>query len=131
MAIQKITDWRGWWDGMRSKAFKAGAESITTSLGALVTTNAAVGLKVPGLSDIGMGWKTAIATMLIQFTLRVVFAAAQYVANKPDPDVITETVETSHFTKDADTGAVSAGTSKTVTTTPTNPDSQLNEHNNV
>ena len=121
MATKKITDWRGWLEGMRSKAFKAGAESLTTNLGALFTTNGLANMKVPGLEGIGMGWKTAIATCLIQFALRTGVAAAQYVAAKPDPDVITETVETVHVTRDQVTGSVETGTSKTVTTTPVDP----------
>ena len=121
MPIIKKQDWNDWWDGMRSKAMKAGAESLTTNVGALLSTNGLANMKIPGLQDIGMGWKTAIATCLIQFTLRVVFAAAQYVANKPDPDVITETVETVHVRRDAVTGSVETGTSKTTTITPIAP----------
>lgn len=75
---------------------------------------------IPGLADIGMGWKTAIATTLIQFTLRVVAAASMYVRDKPDPDVITETVQTEHINRDSVTGVITeTGNSKTVTTTPT------------
>lgn len=117
MATKKFTDWRGWLDGMRSKAMKAGAESLTTNIGALITTNGVANMKVPGLEDIGMGWKTAIATCCIQFTLRVVFAAAQYVANKPDPDVITQTVDTTFTSKSSD-GTQTTQVSSTKTTTP-------------
>ena len=90
---KKYADWRGWWDGMRSKAMKAGAESLTTSIGALITTNAAANMQIPGCEGIGMGWKTALATMVVQFSLRVGFAAAQYVANKHDPDEIPLTTD--------------------------------------
>lgn len=121
MATKKITDWRGWLEGMRSKAFKAGAESLTTNIGALFTTNGLANMKVPGLEGIGMGWKTAIATCLIQFSLRVIFAAAQYVANKPDPDVITEILDTTHISRNPDTGSVEVGMSTTVKTTPLSP----------
>jgi len=120
MSTKKFTDWHGWFDGMRSKAMKAGAESITTSIGALLTTNGLAGMKVPGCADLGMGWKTAIATMLIQFSLRVIFAAAQYVAGKPDPDVIPETVDTDFMEKKAD-GTSVAQSSSTITTTPISP----------
>jgi len=118
--IRKLQDWRGWRDGLRSKAMKAGAESITTNLGALMGTNAVANMGIEALKDMGMNWKTFLFTMALQFTIRVVFAAAQYVAAKPDPDVITETVETTHFSKD-EAGTVSGGSSKTITTTPVEP----------
>lgn len=121
MAIKKYRDWKGWWDGMRSKAFKAGAESLTTSIGALIGTNGVASMGIPGLSDLGMNLKQALFACLLQFTLRVGFAAALYVQNKPDPDMITETVETTHIIRDQAAGTVETGCSKTVTTTPTNP----------
>ena len=121
MPIIKRKDWSDWWDGLRSKAMKAGAESIGTNFTALLATNGVASMGIPGLSGVGMGWKTAIATCCIQFVLRTGVAAAQYVANKPDPDVITETVETVHITRDQISGAVETGSSKTVTTTPVNP----------
>lgn len=118
MAIKKYRDWKGWWDGMRSKAFKAGAESLTTNIGALIGTNGVASMGIPGLSDLGMNWKTAIFTCLLQFALRVGYSAALYVQNKPDPDMITETVETTHITRNEAAGTVETGSSKTVTTTP-------------
>lgn len=97
--IHKYKDWSGWWDGLRSKSMRAGAEAITTNLGGLLTTNG-LAATVPGLSDIGMSWKTAIATTLIQFSVRIVLAAAKYVQDKPDPDVIEETIETGFLKKE-------------------------------
>lgn len=130
--VIKKADWRDWWDGMRSKAMKAGAESLTTNIGALFTTNGLANMQIPGLSDIGMSWKTAIATCLIQFTLRVVYAAAQYVSQKPDPDVITETVETQHFTRNPSTGAITGvGSSISVTTTPVDKPAVLGDSSTV
>lgn len=99
MPIKRYTDWGGWWDGMRSKAMKAGAESITTNLGALISTNAVANMGIDALKDMGMNWKTFLFTMLIQFLVRVIFAAAQYIASKPDPDVVTQTEETQIITK--------------------------------
>ena len=78
---------------------------------------------IPGLEDIGLNWKQAVGTTIASFVIRVFFAAATYVAKKPDPDVITETVETTHFAKD-EAGVVSGGSSKTVTTTPVEPPKQ-------
>jgi hypothetical protein len=99
MAIKKYTDWRGWLDGLRSKAMKAGAESLVTNLSAMLATNGVASMGIPHLQDIGMSWKTALATMFIQFTLRAGLAAAQYVAAKPDPDVVQEEVDTTQITK--------------------------------
>lgn len=69
---------------------KAGAESLSTSLGAMLATNGVANLGIESLKDVGMNWKTAIATMLIQFAIRTGYAASQYVANKPDPDVVVD-----------------------------------------
>jgi len=94
MAIHKFKDWRGWLDGLRSKAMKAGAESLVTNLGALLGSNGIASLGVPHLQDIGLNWKQFIGLLLAQFFIRTSFAAAQYVANKPDPDEVTEDVKT-------------------------------------
>lgn len=121
MAIRKLKDWKGWWEGLRSKAFKAGAESLVTNIGALLGTNGVANLGIPGLADLGMNWKQALFTCIIQFVLRVLYAASQYVANKPDPDTVTEEYETSLVTKDSQGNVLSEATSKTVTTTPVQP----------
>jgi hypothetical protein len=99
MPTYKHKDWNGWLDGMRSKVFRAGAEALVTSLTAMFGTNAVANMHIPGFEGIGMTWKTAIASLLIQFVVRVVIAAAMYVQAKPDPDVIVETVETTLTTK--------------------------------
>lgn len=112
---KKYQDWHGWWDGLRSKAMQAGAESLVTNIGTLITTNGIANMKVPGLSDIGEGWKTAVAGLLSQFTIRVVFAAAKYVAMKPDPDVITETTDTTFQARRTDGTVVNQSSSTTVT----------------
>ena len=103
MKIIKYKDWSGWWDGLRSKAMKAGAESLATNVTALLATNGVANLGIEGLKDVAMGWKTALATMVIQFSLRTIAAAAQYVAAKPDPDVETEEVDTTTITKPSGT----------------------------
>lgn len=79
---------------------------------------------IPGLEDIGLNWKQAVGTTIASFVIRVFFAAATYVAKKPDPDVITETIETTHLTKNELTGTVESGSSKTTTTTPVEPPKQ-------
>ena len=99
MAIHKYKDWRGWLDGLRSKAMKAGAESISTNLGAMIATNGVANMGIDALKDVGMNWKTALFTLIIQFAIRTGFAAAQYVAAKPDPEEITTEVDTTQITK--------------------------------
>jgi hypothetical protein len=81
----KIYDWSSWWDGMRSKAMKAGAEAITTQLGAWFTTNAVATLPVESLHNVGLNYKTAFVALVVQFVVRVVYAAALYVQQQPDP----------------------------------------------
>lgn len=108
MSIHKYKDWSGWWDGLRSCVMRTGATAIVTQLTALIGTNGVAHLGIPGLTDIGINYKTALAQLLIQFAIHTALAASTYVMNKPDPDVITETCETTV-------------TSKTVTTTPAVP----------
>lgn len=110
-------DWGSWWDGLRSKSMRAGAESLATNFTALLGTNGVAAMGIPGLADIGMNWKTAILTCVIQFVLRVGLSAALYVQNKPDPDVIVETIDTTHVTKDAMGKVIEQGSSTTVTET--------------
>lgn len=123
MPIKKLKDWSGWWDGLRSKAMRAGAESVVTNLTALTTTNAIAGMGIDALKDIGMNWKTFLITMALQFLVRVGLSAALYVQNKPDPDIITVTEETTFVTQDASTGVKTGeGSIKTTTTTPVAPE---------
>ena len=88
MSLKKYQDWRGWWEGLRSKMMKAGAEALATNITAMLGTNGVASMGIPGLGDIAMGWKTAVATTLIQFTLRTVLAAVLYIQTKPDPDLV-------------------------------------------
>lgn len=112
-------DWATWLDGMRSKVFKAGAEALSTQLTAFLGSNGVASLGVGWLKDVGLNWKQALALLAIQFTIRVLLAAAIYVEQKPDPEMITVTVDTEHVTRNPDTGQiVQTGSSQTVTTTP-------------
>lgn len=116
--VKKLKDWSAWWDGLRSKAMRAGAESIATNLTGLIGSNGIANMGIDAFKDMGMNWKTFLLFLVVQFGIRVGLSAALYVQNKPDPDVITETIETTHTIKDSD-GSTEVGTSKTVTTTPT------------
>lgn len=88
MSIRKYKDWRNWWDGLCSISIKAGAEALATNFSALLGTNGVAHLGIPGLQDIGLNWKTAIATCLTQFALRTGVAAFKYIAEK-DPEIVT------------------------------------------
>jgi hypothetical protein len=86
----KNYDWTDWLDGMRSKAMKAGAEAVTTQLGAWFTTNAVATLPIEALHGVGLNYKTAIVALIVQFVVRVVYAAALYVQQQPDPTIEPE-----------------------------------------
>jgi hypothetical protein len=90
MSVKQYYDWSGWFEGMRSKSMKAGAEAVTTQLGAWFTTNAVATLPIESLHGVGLNYKTAIVALVVQFTVRVVYAAALYVQQQPDPTIITE-----------------------------------------
>lgn len=118
----KYNDWRSWLAGLRSCVMRAGATAITTQLTAWFGSNAISTLPISWVKDIGLSWKTAIITLVAQFFFHCLFAAASYIQNNPDPPQITETVDTTHISRDPQTGQVTeAGTSKTVTTTPVQP----------
>lgn len=87
----KKYNWSAWWDGLRSKAMKAGAEAFTTQVGAWMATNSAATLPIEALHGIALSWKAALVALFVQFAVRVFYAAALYVQNKPDPDIETET----------------------------------------
>jgi len=118
MSIHKFKDWSGWLDGLRTSAIKAGATSVVTNLTVFTTTNTVSSMNIPGIQNTGEHWKSALIGLVAQFLLHTVYAAAVYVQANPDAQVVTETCETTHITKDQ-TGAVTeVGSSKTVTTTP-------------
>lgn len=87
MPLKKYRDWRGWLDGMRSKVMKATGEAVVAQTAAYTGTNL---LKEAGINDVAMTIKVAIVAALSQIFIRVITSAAQYVANKPDPDVVVE-----------------------------------------
>ena len=99
MSAKQYTDWRGWWDGMRSKAMKAGAEAITTQLGAWFTTNAVATLPVDALHGVGLNYKTAL-----------------YVQQKPDPDVVT--IDTTFTKQTPDGTTIKQSSSTTISAAP-------------
>jgi len=111
MSIRKYTDWRTWWDGLRTNLIKCVG---TTGLAWLGSNGLSVS-GIPFTSKIGLDWRQAAGFFLVHIGIEVF---TYFKANQPQ--VITETVDTSHFSKDA-AGNVSVGTSQTVTTTPVQP----------
>lgn len=108
MPIKKYTDWRTWWDGLRTNLMKC----LGTTGSAWLITNGVSATGIPGTAVLAIAWQSALAFFLCHLAKEVF----DYMA-KNQPVVITEEVETTHFAKDA-AGNVSGGSSKTTTTTP-------------
>lgn len=111
MSTKKYTDWRTWWDGLRTNLIKCVGTTGSSWLG----SNAIASAGIPGLGNIGLNWKQAIGLFAVHIGIEI-FA---YMKTN-QPQVIIETVETTHVTRTAQ-GGVEAGSSKTVTTTPVQP----------
>lgn len=95
--IKQYTDWRTWWDGLRTNIIKCIGTTGTMWLG----SNGAATIGIDALKDIGLNWKQAIGLFGVQIGLEVF----RYIKDN-QPKVITET-ETETVT-----------TTKTVTETP-------------
>lgn len=77
-------------------------------------TNAVAHMEIPGLADVGMGWKTALGQLVIGFLLHAGKAAFDFWQARPRPNVVEETFETSSIAKDG----TQIDTSVTVTPPP-------------
>lgn len=96
--IKKYRDWRGWFDGLRSAAMKAGAVSLATNIAAILGSNG-VAAMVPTLNDFVLTWKAALFTTTFQFVMHAIGAAAQYIAAKPDPEIKVKETQTEFVSK--------------------------------
>lgn len=105
--LKKYTDWRTWWDGLRTNLMKCAGTTGTSWLG-----SNAVGATIPALSDIKMNWHQAIGLFGVHMGIEI-FA---YMRDN-QPKVITETIETSFESKD-EAGKTIVQASKTTTETP-------------
>jgi hypothetical protein len=103
--LKRYTDWVTWWDGLRTNLIKC----IGTTGIAYLGTNAIQGI---GAAGYGISWKQALGF----FGVHIAFEVFGYM-QKVQPQVITETTDTTHVSKSPD-GSVEIGSSKTVTTTP-------------
>jgi hypothetical protein len=111
MAIRKYTDWGSWWDGLRTNLLKCIGTTGTAWLG----SNGLAASGIPGMTGIGLNWRQAIGL----FGVHIAAEIFMYLKNN-QPQVIVETVETQHVSRDAITGGVTeTGSSKTTTTTTT------------
>lgn len=102
MSIHKLRNWSSWWDGLRTKALQAGAESIVTNVTAMIGSNGVASM-VPALHDYALSWHTALITTGTQFILRTVLAAAKYVQEKPDADIEEFDSNPAAFVKSSET----------------------------
>lgn len=109
MSTKKYTDWRSWWDGLRSCMIRAGATAIVTQLTAMGGTNAVASMNIPGLEDIALKWKTALAALVIQFCFHVFTSAAKYIQdNQPQVVIISTDTVTISKTLTTETAATAA-----------------------
>ena len=116
MSVKQLKDWSSWWDGLRTSMMKAGATSVTTNLTVFMTTNGVSSLNIPGMTNTGEGWRTALIALVAQFLLHTIYAAALYVQNNPDAQTIT--IDTTFTSKNQKTGVEVTQASTTTTTTP-------------
>ena len=114
--LKKYTDWGTWWDGLRTNMMKAGATSVATNLSVLISTNTVGAMGIPGMVGVGENWRTFIVGLFAQFVLHTVYAAATYIQGN-QPQVVTETVDTSFVQRKPD-GTQITQSSSTGTTTP-------------
>ena len=106
--VNKYTDWRSWLEGLQTNVIKCVGTTGTAWLG----TNAA---SAAGIPINGISWKQAG----VMFGVHIGFEVFTYMKNS-QPQVITETVDTSFQSKSPD-GSQIVQSSKTVTTLPANP----------
>lgn len=85
MSIKKYTDWRSWWEGLRTNLFKCIGTTGTSWLG----SNAIASAGVPGLGNIGLNWKQAVGLFAVHIGLEIF----SYLKDN-QPKVITEETNT-------------------------------------
>ncbi len=122
MSTKQFKDWAKWWEGLRTSMIKAGATSVVTNLTVFTTTNTVNSIGIPGFSNSGEHWKTALIGLCAQFLLHTIYAAATYVQANPDAQVVVEETNTKHIVRNNDGSILETGSSNTVkTTTPVVP----------
>jgi len=108
MIVKKYTDWRTWWDGLRTNLIKCIGTTGTSWLG----SNAIDTVGIPHLPHIGLNWEQACGL----FAVHIGFEVFNYMKTN-QPQVITEQVDTS-FSSKKPSGEVVTQSSSTLTTTP-------------
>lgn len=99
--VKKYTDWRTWWDGLRTNIMKC----IGTTGTAWLITNGISVSGIPGTSHMGVDWRSGLGFFAAHLG-KEIFDYMQ--ANQPK--VITEETNTTTITK-----------TQTVTQTPAPP----------
>jgi hypothetical protein len=107
MGVKKYTDWASYWDGLRTNLFKC----IGTTGVAYLGTNAIAGATKD--AAYGISWNQALSF----FGVHLAFEVFNYLKNN-QPQVITETVDTSFSSKNPVTGAEVVQSSTKTTVTP-------------
>lgn len=105
--IRKYTDWRGWWDGLRSNFMKC----LGTTGTAYLATNGIA--NTSGAQGIAIDWKQALLYFGVHLGLEVFGYLKQN-----QPKVIEEIVEDTMTASNSKTGEQISQTTKTTTTTP-------------
>lgn len=88
--IRKYTDWRTWWDGLRTNLMKC----IGTTGTAWLITNGISVSGIPGTSHMGVDWRSGLGF----FGVHLGKAIFDYFGQN-QPKVITEEINTTTTTK--------------------------------
>lgn len=92
MSTKKYTDWRTWWNGLRTNLLKC----IGTTGTAWLVSNGISASGVPGTSALGINWEQAGSF----FLGHILFEIFTYV-QKYQPEVVTITTDTQLLSKPA------------------------------
>lgn len=112
MSIHKYTDWRSWWDGLRTNLIKC----IGTTGIAFIGSNGLANVGIPALQSIGLNWEQAVGF----FGVHIAWEVFSYMKEN-QPKVIVEDVQTSFTSKNPETGVEITQASKKTVVTPVVP----------
>lgn len=107
MSTKRYTDWRTWWDGLRTNVMKCIGATGTSWLG----SNAVDTVSIPHMPHIGLNWEQACGL----FGVHIAIEVFSYMKDN-QPKVVTEQTDTLFLTKKPSGEVVSASSSTTVTT---------------
>ncbi len=90
MSLQKFTDWKNYWYGLRTNLFKCIGTTGTMWLG----SNGLASTGIPGTGDVALNWHQAVGMFAVHIGLEIF----TYMKNQ-QPTVVTVEVDTATFTK--------------------------------